>query len=103
MDEKRTWAADSDQLDRPSPARMYDYLLGGFHNFEVDRQAAEQMIALVPNMRMMAQINRAFLRRAITFMVDQGIDQFLDIGSGVPTAGNVHEVAQKLNPAARVI
>jgi hypothetical protein len=82
---------------------MYDYLLGGYHNFAIDRGAAEQMIAINPDTPLIMQANRAFLRRAIRFLVDQGIEQFLDIGSGIPTAGNVHEVAHQLNPDARVV
>ncbi len=99
----RTWIPDDVPLDKPNAARMYDYLLGGYHNFAIDRGAAEQMIAINPNTPLVMQANRAFLRRAIKFLVEQGIDQFLDIGSGIPTAGNVHEVVQQLNPAARVV
>jgi hypothetical protein len=90
-------------LDKPSAARIYDYLLGGFHNFEIDRTAAEQALQVLPDVRLTAQANRAFLRRVVNFLVERGIDQFLDIGSGIPTAGNVHEVAQAGNPAARVV
>jgi len=90
-------------LDKPSPARMYDYFLGGYHNFEVDRAAAAQVMAVYPDVPRVVQANRAFLRRAVHFLLDQGIDQFLDIGSGIPTIGNVHEVAQQSNPAARVV
>lgn len=84
-------------------ARMYDYYLGGGHNFAVDRQAADQVIAAFPDMPLVMQANRGFLRRAVGFMIEQGIDQFLDIGSGIPTAGNVHEVAQRANPEAHVV
>jgi hypothetical protein len=90
-------------LEKPSPARIYDYFLGGHHNFAIDRQVAEQVIAIYPDAPLAAQANRAFLRRAVTFLVEQGIDQFLDIGSGIPTVGSVHEVAQGMNPEARVI
>jgi hypothetical protein len=89
--------------DKPSAARMYDYYLGGDHNFEVDRIAAEQVISSNPDVPRAASANRAFLRRCVTFLVQQGIDQFLDLGSGLPTVGNVHEVAHKTNPAARVV
>jgi hypothetical protein len=82
---------------------MYDYYLGGGHNFAVDREAAEKVIAVFPDMPLVMQANRGFLRRAVSFMVDQGIDQFLDVGSGIPTAGNVHEVAQRANPNARIV
>jgi hypothetical protein len=88
--------------EKPSAARMYDYFLGGHHNFAVDRVMAEQVMALYPNISLVTRANRAFLRRVVNFLVAQGIDQFLDIGSGVPTAGNVHEVAQSANPEARV-
>ncbi len=89
--------------ERPSVARMYDYFLGGHHNFPVDRAAAEQIIALHPETPLVAQANRAFLRRAVTFLAEQGIRQFLDLGSGIPTVGNVHEVAQAAAADARVI
>lgn len=97
------WAPVEIALDRPSPARMYDYYLGGSHNFAADRAAAEQAMALWPDLPLIMQANRAFLRRAVQFLVGQGIDQFLDIGSGIPTVGNVHEVAQRANPAAHVV
>lgn len=94
---------DPEWLKAPSPARMYDYFLGGYHNIEIDRQAAERVIAMFPDARLSARTNRLFLRRAVLFLVEQGIDQFLDIGSGIPTVGNVHEVAQQVNPATRVV
>ena len=97
------WAPDDVPLDKPNAARMYDYFLGGYHNFAIDRAAAEQVIAIYSDTPLVMQANRAFLRRAVKFLVEQGIDQFLDIGSGIPTVGNVHEVAQQLNPAARVV
>src|SRR5919202_6313143 len=97
------WGSGDSPLDRPNVARMYDYFLGGHHNLAIDRQAAEAAIAAYPEVLMMARTNRAFLRRAVTFLVEQGIDQFLDLGSGIPTIGNVHEVAQQLNPTARVV
>jgi hypothetical protein len=86
-----------------SPARMYDYYLGGHHNFPVDREAAERVIAAFPDMPIVAQANRAFLRRAVRYLLNQGITQFLDVGSGIPTVGNVHEIAQALQPDARVM
>lgn len=96
------WAADV-PVDRPSPARMYDYFLGGHHNFAVDREAAEQMIALMPSVRLVARANRAFLGRAVKFLAEQGITQFIDIGSGIPTSGNVHDLAQAIHPESRVL
>ena len=82
-------------FDTPSVARMYDYRLGGFHHFAVDRQVAEELVALYPALPQVARANRAALRRVVTFLAEQGIDQFLDIGSGIPTVGNVHAVAQR--------
>lgn len=90
-------------LSRPSAARVYDYFLGGAHNFEVDRQLAEQIASMTPNLAETMRANRAFLRRAVRVLVAEGIEQFLDIGSGIPTVGNVHEVAQAANPAIRVV
>lgn len=82
---------------------MYDYYLGGHHNFPVDRAAADQVIAAFPDMPLVAQANRSFLRRAVRFLIEAGITQFLDLGSGIPTVGNVHEVAQSVRPDARVL
>jgi hypothetical protein len=89
--------------DKPSVARMYDYYLDGYHNFAVDREAAERVISFYPGVPIAARANRGFLRRAVRYCLDQGIDQFLDVGSGIPTAGNVHEIAQTQNPNARVV
>lgn len=89
--------------EHPSVARIYDYFLGGFNNFAVDRAAAERLRALAPDTPEIMRANRAFLRRAVEFLLDQGIDQFLDLGAGLPTAGNVHEVAQERDPDARVV
>src|ERR671917_1464535 len=91
------------EAERPSAARIYDYLLGGYHNFEADRLVAERFRELLPEMPLYMQANRAFLRRVVGFLVDQGIDQFLDLGSGIPTVGNVHEAAQAINPEVRVV
>ena len=91
-------------ISRPHSSRIYDYLLGGKDNFAADRAVAEQALAAWPAMRTAARENRAFVRRAVRYLAaDAGIDQFLDIGSGLPTASNVHEVAQSVNPAARVV
>jgi hypothetical protein len=91
--DRPSWAPESVDLDRPNAARVYDYLLGGAANFEVDRVFAEQLLEMMPQARSAARLNRAFLRRAVRFCAEAGITQFLDIGSGVPTAGNVHEIA----------
>jgi hypothetical protein len=84
-------------------ARIYDYFLGGTHNFPADREAAETIIKMFPATRMAAQVNRAFLRRAVRFLCAQGVTQFLDVGSGIPTEGNVHEIAQDAAPETRVV
>jgi hypothetical protein len=97
------WVPESINLQTPSSARMYDYFLGGAHNFAVDRDLARQILALVPGSALSAQANRAFLHRAVRYLVAQGVRQFIDIGSGIPTAGNVHEVAQQADPDARVL
>jgi hypothetical protein len=86
----------------PNAARMYDYFLGGSHNFAADRAAVEQIKAVMPFAAEVAHANRYFLGRAVRYCVKEGIDQFLDLGSGIPTVGNVHEVARALDPAARV-
>jgi SAM-dependent methyltransferase len=101
--ERPVWAPPEVALDRPSPARIYDYMLGGSHNFAVDRQMAEMVLAAAPAIRPTAHANRAFLRRAIEYLVDAGLRQFLDLGSGIPTVGNVHEVAQRRVPESKVV
>lgn len=100
---KDTWIVDKQWIEKPSAARIYDYMLGGYHNFEMDRLAAEKALEIYPDARRAAHTLRAFLRRVVHFFAEQGIDQFLDIGSGLPTVGNVHEAAQKANPAARIV
>ena len=84
------------------PARVYNYLLGGKDNFAADREAARQMIAGGAKVLVGVRANRAFLGRAVRYLAANGISQFLDIGSGIPTEGNVHEVAQQASPAAQV-
>ncbi|GAA1006597.1 hypothetical protein Aple_030850 [Acrocarpospora pleiomorpha] len=85
------------------PARMYDYYLGGKDNFAADRRAAEESLLVAPELRDIARENRAFMQRAVRFMVDAGIRQFLDIGTGLPTQRNVHQVAQEVAPDAHVV
>jgi hypothetical protein len=92
----------------PHPARIYDYLLGGTENFAVDREAAEQVAGAHPGgletARAVVRANRAFLGRAVRYLAaDAGIRQFLDIGTGVPTEGNTHEVAQQVAPDSRIV
>jgi hypothetical protein len=84
-------------------ARVYNYWLGGKDNFAADRAAAEQAIAAFPDIVLSARANRAFLRRAVTYLVSAGVRQFLDIGTGIPTANNTHEVAQRLAPESRIV
>ncbi|MGH3729815.1 MAG: SAM-dependent methyltransferase [Micromonosporaceae bacterium] len=97
------WAPADVSVDTASPARMYDALLGGSHNFEVDRMAAAGAVRMVPDLPRVAVSNRAFLRRAVRFLVDSGIRQFIDLGAGIPTVGNTHEVAQQADPGCRVV
>src|SRR5690349_11691008 len=93
--ERPSWAPEGIDLDRPNAARMYDYALGGSHNFAVDREMVEKVEAMMPGSSLIAHANRAFLSRAVRFCVDAGIRQFLDVGSGIPTVGAVHEVAAR--------
>ncbi|QBJ93433.1 hypothetical protein D0Z67_26245 [Streptomyces seoulensis] len=101
--ERPAWAPRSIDISVPSVSRMYDYYLGGSHNFEVDREAARKAMEFLPGLPKIMQANRAFLRRAVRFAAEQGIDQYLDVGSGIPTFGNVHEIAQAARPGARVV
>src|SRR5687767_7858693 len=88
----------------PNPARIYDYLLDGKDNFPADRDVAEQLLAIAPVARDVVEDNRAFLRRAVRFLAaEAGIRQFIDLGSGLPTQGNVHEIAQAVAPDERVV
>ncbi|HEX6077456.1 MAG TPA: SAM-dependent methyltransferase [Micromonosporaceae bacterium] len=97
------WSPPEIDIEKPSAARVYDYLLGGSHNFAADRHFAEQAIAAMPDVRITSRANRAFLYRAVRYLVTAGVRQFLDIGSGIPTSGNVHEVAQRQAPDASVV
>ncbi|MFJ8053783.1 SAM-dependent methyltransferase [Streptomyces luteogriseus] len=101
--ERPAWAPRSIDISVPSVSRMYDYYLGGSHNFEVDREAARRAMEFMPGLPKVMQANRAFMRRAVRYAADQGVSQFLDVGSGIPTFGNVHEVAQATRPGARVV
>lgn len=97
------WVPPDVDTEVPSAARLYDYYLGGGYNFAADRELADQIIRLVPEMRQIARSNRAFLRRAVMFCAEAGIRQFVDLGCGLPTVGSVHEVAHKIDPACRVL
>src|SRR5439155_17166264 len=88
---------------RPTPARIYDYMLQGTNYFQVDRFAAEQILKAAPEIRDAAWSNRGFHQRAAKWIAQQGVRQFVDIGSGLPTVGNTHEVVQKVVPGARVV
>lgn len=89
---------------RPHPARMYDYFLGGQNHFAADRETAERVLATAPTTVITARENRAFLGRAVRYLVaEAGIRQFLDIGTGLPTTNNVHDVAQAVAPETRVV
>ncbi|MEV7343399.1 SAM-dependent methyltransferase [Streptomyces sp. NPDC093544] len=101
--ERPAWAPRSIDISVPSVSRIYDYYLGGSHNFEVDRDAARRAMEFMPGLPKIMQANRAFMRRAVRFATGEGITQFLDIGSGIPTFGNVHEIAQESRPGARVV
>jgi O-methyltransferase involved in polyketide biosynthesis len=101
--ERPNWVPADLDVDRPNAARIYDYFLGGSHNLAADREVARQIIELVPDVPLIAQANRAFLRRAVRYCVDAGIRQFIDLGSGIPTVGNVHDVAQRVAPDCRVV
>lgn len=87
----------------PSPARIYDYILGGSYNFQSDRDAADQALAQVPERRDISMANRGFHGRAARWMAEQGVGQFLDLGSGLPTVGNTHEVVGAVVPGARTV
>lgn len=98
-----TWVPSGVDPKRANIARVYDYWLGGTHNFLADQDVARAIAAVAPTAPLIGLANRAFLRRAVRYLSDAGIRQFLDIGSGIPTQGNVHEVAQEASPDARVV
>ena len=98
-----SWAPAEIDRDKPNAARIYDFYLGGAHNFAADRALAEQAIADWPELPAIMRANRAFLRRAVRFMVHCGVRQFLDLGAGLPTAGSVPNTAQEFDPSCRVV
>jgi hypothetical protein len=102
-DDVPDWAPAGIDLTVPSVARSYDYALGGAHSFAVDREFFRAVEAVLPGAREMARANRAFLHRAVRYMIQQGIRQFLDVGSGIPTVGNVHEIAQRYAAESRIV
>ena len=101
--EESDWIPPDIDTKRPSVARMYDFALGGKDNFAVDREAVLKVAEMVPEFRQVALANRGFLVRAIRAMANLGIDQFIDLGTGIPTSPNVHEVAQVTHPGAKVV
>nr|WP_232328547.1 SAM-dependent methyltransferase [Kibdelosporangium sp. MJ126-NF4] len=101
--QQQDWIPPDIDTDKPSGARTYDFLLGGAHNFAADRQAATMAEKIMPGIQKVARLNRAFLGRTVRFMINQGIRQFLDLGSGIPTVGNVHQVADQTSPGCRVV
>lgn len=100
---EREWTPQEIDVTVPSTARMYDYYLGGKDNYPADRAAAEKAIELYPPTREIALANRRFLVTSVRMLAERGIDQFLDLGSGIPTSPNVHEVAREVVPDARVV
>ncbi|MET0237754.1 MAG: SAM-dependent methyltransferase [Kibdelosporangium sp.] len=101
-DTSAEWVPTELDEELPSAARVYDYLLGGGHNFSADRALAENLLEVLPA-REMARLNRQYLNRVVRYLIGQGITQFLDLGSGIPTVGNVHEVAHRADPSSRVV
>ena len=97
------FAAEGTASKPATAARIYDYILGGIHNFPADKEAARELIAQFPFVPAASRANRAFLGRAVRHLAAAGVRQFVDIGSGIPTAGNVHEIAQDVTPDARVV
>lgn len=97
------WVPPEIDQTKPSVARIYDYILGGKDNFAVDRAAADRAFERLPDVRNVAVANRGFLVRAVRLMAEAGIRQFLDLGTGIPTSPNVHEVARQVYPDARVV
>src|SRR6202046_981646 len=103
MTDDLSWVPPGVDTARANVARVYDYWLGGSHNFLADQDLARAIVAVVPAAREAARDNRASLGRAVGFLAANGIRQFLDIGSGIPTEGNVHEIAQRADPDARIV
>lgn len=87
----------------PNAARMYDFLLGGKDNFASDRDAVDELVEVAPDTPRRARLNRAFMGRAVRYVASQGVRQFLDVGAGLPTQQNVHQVAQSVAPDARIV
>jgi hypothetical protein len=96
--------ADRLQLDRPHSARVWNFLLGGKDNYAADREAGEMIVQMFPDIALLARLQRRFLVRAVRYLAEEaGIRQFLDIGTGLPTVDNTHEVAQRIAPESRIV
>jgi hypothetical protein len=96
------WRPQGIDVETPSTARIYDYLLDGKDNFPADRAAGDRLIAAVPHAKALAQANRRFLVRALRLLTESGVQQFIDLGTGIPTSPNVHEVTKSVWPDAKV-
>ncbi|GCD41397.1 hypothetical protein GKJPGBOP_01051 [Streptomyces paromomycinus] len=103
LQDAAAFKAEEIDTGKPHPARMYDYYLDGRDNYEVDREAAQRVIEAHPQVRLSARANRAFLHRAVREVVAGGIRQIIDIGTGIPTSPNTHEVARETAPGVRVV
>ena len=101
--QESAWVPTGLDPDVPSVARVYDYFLGGYHNLAADREFAARAAQTFPDLPMVLRTSRRFLRRAVHYLLDAGVRQFLDLGSGIPSAGNVHEIAQAAAPESRVV
>ncbi|MBP2330451.1 hypothetical protein JOF56_010836 [Kibdelosporangium banguiense] len=103
MDDRTDQSSRIIDMNQASPSRVYDYLIGGAYNFAVDREWAQQAIERMPWIREAARSNRAFLQRAVRMCAQEGVRQFLDLGSGIPTVQGVHEMARRVAPDCRVV
>jgi SAM-dependent methyltransferase len=101
--ESDAWVPEGVDITVPNAARIYDYALGGVHNFAVDREFWDNALKVFPGAGLVGRANRAFLGRAVRRLAQQGIRQFLDIGSGIPTVGNVHEMAEGVDPSSKIM
>ncbi len=90
-------------ITQPNVARIYDYLLGGKDNYAADRDAAEELLKVLPDVAVAARLNREFLARAVRYVAGEGIGQFVDVGSGLPAESNTHQIARAVRPDARVV
>jgi hypothetical protein len=99
----QSWIPGDVDPERPSIARIYDFHLGGRHNLPADRDAARRVVEMMPELPAMLRVNRAFLRRGVRHLVDSGIRNFLDLGSGIPTVDNVHDIAQAVDGSSRIV